>query len=385
MGGTMIHKFLLRFSGFAAAFTALLPLNATAYDCANECPNQFCLDVDYLYWQIQDSPKIIPLVIEQPLVDGPFTVVLGGKKITNDWHSGAKISLGYWFDTFERLGVEGSYFFLGENSKSSSFTSNANGSPRLRVPYFNVTTGLPDSTALATPGLYQGSAILKTSDWMQGAELNIVKEICPINFTTFKVLAGFRYWNLDDNLKFSANSPLISPPSVYFNQDKFNTQNNFYGGQIGASFNQCFLSSFFVDIKGKVALGAMCQQSTIKGYFQTNEFTGSVETFEGGYFALPTNIGNRSQTCFAVIPELNLNIGCQITDCLSIHVGYTALYVSNVLRASKQMSSDVNPTQSANIEFTPTPVLVGAPSPQAKFKSSSLWIQGVNAGLDYIF
>ncbi len=390
----MLEKYLLSIFSFAAAFMALSPLQAQMYtdacddfsccDPCSTCQNRFWLEADYLYWQVQNSPKVIPLVIEQPVVNGPFDVVLGGKKIRNDWHSGARFALGGWFDECKSLGVEIDYFFLGKNSKHSDVASDANGSPRLRVPYFDVTTDLPASSALATPGVFRGAASLKTSNRMQGAELNIVKTIPSTDCSNFKVLAGFRYWNFEDDLTFSVNSPLVVIPTVYNYRDKFRTQNNFYGGQIGACFERNF-SCFFFDVKGKVALGAMRQKSIIEGRFQTNEFTGSVETFAGGFFALPTNIGHHKKTRFSVIPELNLNVGCHITDNLRIHLGYSVIYASKVLRASKQMSKRINPTQSANIEFTPTPVLVGEASPKAELRSTGLWAQGLNVGLDFTF
>lgn len=273
---------------------------------------------------------------------------------------------------------------MGRNSKKSSITSDENGSPRLRVPYFNVITGLNDSSALATPGVFRGSAVLKVSNKMQGVELNILKDIHLCNGSSFRMLAGFRYLNFEENLRFQANSPIIVMPSIYNYADKFSTQNNFYGAQIGGCYELCF-SSFVVDVKAKVALGAMYQKSNIQGAFHTNEFTGFVETFEGGYFALPTNIGHHKKVRFSVIPELNLNMGYLITNNFNIHLGYSVLYVTEVLRASKQMSSNLNPTQSANIDFTPTPVLVGEASPKAKLRASSLWAQGVNVGLNFIF
>lgn len=388
----MFQKTLLRMLGCLSAIATIFPIQTQAYDacydyCCDPCSDyldRFWFSADYLYWQIQDSPKIIPLVIEQPVVNGPFDVVLGDKKIKNDWHSGGRFEIGYWFDSCKNLGGEINYFFLGTRTNRSKVTSDENGVPRLRVPFFNVFTGLPDSVALATPGIFRGSAFLKVSDSMQGAELNLVGADlwgCPSNV---KFLAGFRYWNYEDKLVFFANSPFIPTPTIYNNRDKFSTQNNFYGAQLGIDFSQQYCS-FFFDIRGKIALGAMCQQSTIRGRFQTNEFTGSLQTFEGGYFALPTNIGKHKKTRFAVIPEINLNVGYLFTDCFALHVGYTFLYASHVARAPKQITNRINPTQSANLEFNPTPVLEGAPLPTGKIKSSSLWTQGANVGIDLIF
>lgn len=391
-----MRKKVLQMLVFITASVALMPLQAESYSSSDECEDacdnytccevcqkQFWLEADYLYWQIQGAPKVIPLVIQQPTVGGPFDVVLGGKKTKNDWHSGGRFALGYWFDAEKSLGAEVNYFFLGKNTKHSRVTSDENGSPRLRVPFFNVLTGSAASSALATPGIFRGSAALKVSHKMQGAELNILKNMCYCAWD-FVGFAGFRYWNFEDNLSFFANSPVIPVPTVYNYQDKFSTQNNFYGAQIGGCYRHCF-SSFFIDVKAKIALGAMCQKSNIEGVFHTNEFTGSVQTFEGGFFALPTNIGHRKKTRFSVIPELNLNLGYQITHCVSLHVGYSVLYATEVLRASRQMSSRLNPSQSANIDFTSTPALVGEPSPKAKLRANSLWAQGVNVGVDFRF
>jgi len=355
------------------------------YDCYDPYCNRFWFDADYLCWKIKNSPEPVPLVINQPVSGGAFTTVLGDKQIDLGWRSGAKFALGYFFDDNQALGAEVNYFFLLKESKKHTVSSDANGSPRLRVPFFDVQTGLEDSSALATPGLYRGTAILKVDNMMQGAELNILGAFpsCDCNMK-FGLLAGFRWWNFDEHLKFLANSPIISPPSIYNYADKFRVENNFYGGQIGASFDYKYCA-FYFNLKGKVALGAMCQKTVVDGFFTTNEFTGLSETFTGGFFALPTNIGSHKKTRFSVLPELDVNVGYQFTENFSIRVGYSVLYVSNVLWAGKQIDRNINPSQSANIDFTPTPLLVGEPSPKPRTKSEGLWAQGFNVGLEFQF
>lgn len=367
----------------------LMALSGHSYgdwnDTCDPCCNRFYVDADYLYWKIKDSPDPVPFVIEQPIVDGPFTTVLGDKKIDLGWRSGAKLALGYWFDDSRCLGAEVDYFFLAKKSKKFFVTSDETGSPRLRVPFFNVLTDLEDSSALATPALYRGSALLKIDNEMQGAELNMVGIVpsCDCN-TKIGFLAGFRWWQFNEHLKFFGDSPMINPPSVYNYEDKFQVQNNFYGAQIGASFDYNYCS-FFFNLKGKVALGAICQKTVINGFFATNEFTGATETFTGGFFALPTNIGSHKKTRFSAIPELDVNLGYQFTECFGVRIGYSVLYVTNVLWAGKQIDRNINPTQSANIDFTPTPVLVGEPSPTPRTRTEGLWAQGFNVGLEFQF
>ena len=71
--------------------------------------------------------------------------------------------------------------------------------------------------------------------------------------------------------------------------------------------------------------------------------------------------------------------------CLRIELGYTFLYASRVLFATRQLNRSLNPTQSAAIAYTPTPQLTGAPAPEPLFKTSSLWIQGLNVGLEFVY
>jgi len=382
---------LLTLFTLTIVLSALQPMQGQAYTYpySNQKKETYCertwVNADYLYWKIKDSPEPVPLVVEQPVVNGPAETILGRKEIDTDWRSGARFALGYWFDNSQCLGIEANYFFLGQQAKKHTVSSDENGSPRLRVPYFNVTTGEEDSSALATPDLYRGTGVLKLNNRMQGAELNVLM-ILPTSDCAMHLgfLIGLRYWNFDENLKFFANSPIISPPSIYNYYDKFNVQNNFYGGQIGADFEYSYCS-FFLNIKGKLALGGLCKETTINGRFQTNEFTGATEKFAGGFFALPTNIGRHRKTRFSVLPEVDLNIGYQVTDCLSVQLGYSILYVTDVIYAGKQIDRNINPSQSANIDFTPTPNLVGEPSPKAKMRTEGLWAQGFNAGLEFKF
>ena len=169
------------------------------------------------------------------------------------------------------------------------------------------------------------------------------------------------------------------PDDVFNSTDKFKTNNNFYGGQIGVSFDY-WLNRFFIQLKGKAALGANCGSVKIRGSFRTNEFDtvmaeGPAQTIEGGIFALPSNIGRHNKTFFCALPEVDLNIGFFVLKCLKLQAGYTFIYASNVLWAASQMDRDLNYTQSAVLEYTPTPELVGKARPRPLHKSRCLWVQ----------
>jgi len=136
----------------------------------------------------------------------------------------------------------------------------------------------------------------------------------------------------------------------------------------------------FIDAKAKIAIGAIRETIEIKGAFNTTKF-GSAQTFPAGYFALPTNHGWFSRTKFAAIPEVKVNLGYDVSDYLSFQIGYTFLYVTNVIRAG-QIDRNINPTQAPAITGIPSTTLVGPASPKPKHKTSDFWAQGINIGLE---
>jgi hypothetical protein len=245
---------------------------------------------------------------------------------------------------------------------------------------------LESSTFLAFPGRFSGVETLTVSNSMQGAELYASKPLTCLNGWNMDVFGGFRYLNFNEKLKLFQTSPNLDPPDVYFLTDHFKMDNNFYGGSFGVNaLYQCDCLMF--NVKAKIGLGAICQSSKINGSFTSNDFTadGSVATYDGGLYALPSNSGTKKRTQFSVIPEVELNMGYNVTECLALTLGYNFLYVTNVLRAPNQLSRYINPTQSVSWAGTEDLVLVGEPEPKHRLKSSNMWVQGVNVGLVYVF
>lgn len=356
----------------------------------------YWFNAEYLYWKIQDANKVIPLVVEGSTSPGDGSilvpgreVVIGDEKIESKWRSGGRFTFGFMCPNMCDVGIEASYFFLGKSStKKSVFSSGEPGSPYLGFPYINSNTGLETSLNIATPGSFGGLASLKVSNSLQGAELYASMPLTCFNGWNMNAFGGFRYLNFNEKLDFYVNNPFIDPVlnDVFFTNDRFKMDNNFYGGSLGVNaLYQCNCLMF--NLKAQVALGAMCQSSKIRGNLEANDFTNytTVESYNGGYLALPSNSGTKKRTQFSVIPEVELNVGYNVTECLALTLGYNFLYVTNVLRAPNQLNSTVNPTQSSLYEFIPDPVLVGDPQPQHRLKSSDMWVQGVNVGLVYTF
>lgn len=360
------------------------------YDC---CGGRYWVDLEYLYWQVQEAPRLIPLVVEGPVTPDGFpiykqpgtTVVLGDKKIQEHWRSGGRFSLGFW-GCEACAAVEFNYLFLAKTSFKKRIASEG---AFWAVPFIDSNTNAESSIAIAVPGSFDGTAVLKGSNSFQGAEINsIMRPCCCCNEENFELFGGLRYINFSERVIFNTSSPFINPllNNIFFTKDKFRVDNNFYGGQLGFTLkNSC--GPLFIKLKTKLAFGAICHAAHIHGDLYLNDFTGFtfVQHFKGGYFALPSNSGHHDQPRFSVVPEVELNIGYQVTRGLKLYAGYNFLCIGNVARASNQMKRRINPTQSPLYMYTPLPLPLGELRPSKKLKLTNMWVQGINIGLELLF
>ncbi len=357
-------------------------------------PDGLWAELDYVSWKIKDSPNVIPLVVRGPVVpDGSPTynqpgtkVVLGNKEISNDWRPGARFTAGYWFDPQLCYGLVSSYFFIAaEQRQHCIFSSGRAGSSFLTIPFFDTNLDAESSVTIARPGAFMGEASLKLYQRMQSWDLNAATTYYSSCTTYMQLLGGFRYWDYIERLKFNTSSPYIppNPSDIFQTKDRFYVRNQFFGGQIGAELDYFYRGLVF-DLKGKVGLGALYQATDIHGKLLTNDFNGfgAPITYNGGYFALPSNIGHNRRTVLAVLTDISANIVYPVTDCFGLRIGYSFFAVSDVLRAAKQMSRRINPTQSAAIAYTAAPSLEGPAKPKAHMRTEWLWAQGISVGFD---
>lgn len=403
------------------AFLACLTIGGFAQE-----PSAFCFEAEYLLWSIKKNPLPVPLLTtasdSDPLpgaIGQPGThVVLGKNHFHMGWMNGFRVIAGGSVSTHFK--VEGSYFLLPTVTKKRSFnTSGEPGSRNFAVPIFDVTgvcglDGIPGETIFILPGPlsgepgFVGKFDLRISSRLQGAELNDLYQLFEVNRFHLDFLSGIRWFQLHESLVFRANTHTaanVSFPAGFFNfSDRFITSNNFLAAQLG--FDGQYLGKRWMaggEIKG--ALGAVLEQTTIKGSSRTSggnlffETKGTAHTtLPGGIFAEPTNRGKHQRSPFAYAFEAHVSAGYKIIRNLGINVGYTFFWLSKVLRPGKQIDRKINTTLTALADASrstvgtgPGPIsigtLSGAPSargpkkPRAPFKTSSFYAQGLEVGV----
>lgn len=333
----------------------------------------FWIEADYLLWTVKGD-KLPPLVSTGNL-GAPGTVVLFGDSAVNDrWRSGAQIKAGYWFDPQHSWGIEGSAF--GLQNASTAFSAGSNGSQTLARPFFNVVTGTQDSVIIASPAIGSGQISINETSRLWGAGVALRKEICASCAGRISALVGYRFLRTTDDLTIATNqqgnNPFIGLFSVAAT-DQFATGNDFHGLDLGLT-GETRYGAWTLEWLGKVAVGANHSAEQINGATTIAAGGGAPATFPGGLLALPSNMGSFSQTRFAVVPEVALKLGYQVTSQLRIHAGYDFLFWSNVVRPGNVIDTGINVSQ------IPPGAPAGASRPLPHLEGSDFWAQGIDLG-----
>jgi hypothetical protein len=131
---------------------------------------------------------------------------------------------------------------------------------------------------------------------------------------------------------------------------------------------------FSAGLLGLVALGSTHQVVDINGS-STLAGTGAIAgTNPGGILTQPSNIGRHTQDEFAVVPQVQLKLGCDLTRWLRATVGYDFLYWNQVVRPGDQIDRSIDVSQAD-----------GGPAasrPAALFNRTDFIAHGVSFGLE---
>lgn len=246
-----------------------------------------------------------------------------------DTEAGARLMLGRRLDN--DLAIEGGYFGFQEWNDSIRATGNNN----LR---------LPGDLALATFDFLDADIMqVDAESQLHNAELNLAKQLGWI-----EVLAGFRYFQLDDYLNINAED-FQNGTSDYF----IASRNHLYGGQIGTRITQ-ELERF--ELRCTTKAGLFGNDSSQHSYVADFDNT----------FVLRNTDPSQGQTAF--IGEVNVEGILPITKSLRLRGGYNLLWVEGVGLAADQLDFSDTPTSGETLN-----------------SRGGVFFYGANAGLEAIW
>jgi len=362
--------------------------------------------MQYLNWQMDgvDAPAFVTtspdgtVQNESGVLGFPDTTILfGNQSFHGEGRSGGRLTAGYWLSSDDVFGIE--FDAWGLEDSTASYFANSDGSPILARPYFNTfpEVGDPgqDSSIIARPNTIKDFPFfgdqevdlagnigidLRSRVWSGGAAIRDILTLGgPQANWRVDYMLGYRYFDLSETATFNE---VIVPTGGGFaaganfvGRERFSADNYFNGGELGLASRYQF-GCFTAEAVGRVALGNMHQKASISGRTTFNDGLGETATVSGDFYAQPTNIGQYRQDKFTVIPELTLNLHYHITPQVRILAGYSAVYVSNVVRAIDQIDTNLN-QQRFWMETGP-----GPPDPQFVFRTSEVLLHGVNGGIE---
>ncbi|MCA9168181.1 MAG: BBP7 family outer membrane beta-barrel protein [Planctomycetales bacterium] len=344
--------------------------------------------VDYLLWWMQGE------AINTLATDPNGNSVLGGNRLNDDARSGVRVRGGYNFDCDALCGVMVDYWSLGSHTETAAISNGAaNG---LLFPFTDMDLTLPSNQingcvcldllvgTAATLPLNSLSVASQSQIWSGSGLLRgrLYSSYCcqdgcgccpSFKRNGFRVdgLFGYRYLDLDESMVI--NSSLSPATGVITGVDRFATDNDYHGVDFGiVGEREC--GRWSLEAVGRCGLGINRQTLMVSG--SGNRL--------GGVFAQTTNIGTFQHDAVTVIPELNLTAGYALTPNIRARCGYTFLWLSNVLRPAKQIDTRID---GRFLNATVAQPIVNPPAffPAQRFETESVWLQGLNFGLEAWF
>ncbi|MCA9266448.1 MAG: BBP7 family outer membrane beta-barrel protein [Planctomycetales bacterium] len=354
---------------------------------ASACrPSNFWIGTEYLLWWTKGM-SAVPLVTTSP--DGTAqaqagvlpdaTTLFSNERLGNDARSGGRFSFGRWLDPCQQTALELSYLFLEE--ETTRFSASADDATIIARPFLNTVTNQEISRLIVFPNLVDGTVSVQAETSFQAAEALIRRVAVETSESQIDYLLGYRYAGLKGRLAITESTTGLADPvdGVEIDLfDRFHTDNDFHGGQLGLRYVQQPHAPWTLELVGKFALGGTHSRATIAGQTVTTSPTGDTSTAAAGLLAQGTNSGNFEDDQFSTITEIGLKVRRQYCG-FTATFGYSFLYWSDIARAVDQIDRGINVTQ------VPPGTLDGDPRPAFEFQKTDFWAQGLNFGLEYLF
>ncbi len=366
--------------------------------CGSDCAPGVWVNIDYLIWWMKAAPAPGPLATTGSLLDPrpgalgqPGTrSVFGTSDIGNNPFNGLRLQAGTWIDEARSIGYEGSLFTLEHRRNFEGISSNSLGSPLLARPGFNIQSGQEEALPISIPNSLAGALTAASSTRFSGWDANVAFN--GTDSANFRAdgLVGFRALYLAESLTIAdsvtaladqgANPAALRKGESRSTLDRFGTNSNFWGGQIGGRLT--WVSDRWITTAVvKLALGVTDEIAQVQGLTSAKNNNGG-GAIPAGILANYGSSGSYFTNQFAVVPEFNLNLSYRVTQNVSLRAGYTFLYWSDVVRPGNVNAHAVNP---ALVPSLPTFGAGPLTPTRAVVDSTDFWTQGLNLGVEFRF
>lgn len=333
------------------------------------------------------GPNVPPLVTtsiagtdtsDAGILGDPRISTLFSGRVTDDLRAGLRVGAGYLFDPEYGRGIEADFLFLG--SQSSRFSATSDAFPILARPYIDANTEDPQAVLIAHPDQSTGSVTIDAkSGNYYAVHLDTTERIWNRGATNVSCLFGYRYGHYDDSLLFQQTIvPNALPGTTIVSRGAFRARNDFNGLDLGLRAEHSW-NNVTLNLLGRFSVGHLRREVNIQGR-QTTTVGGVPSTAVGGVYALESNIGTHRDDDFVVWPELGGMLNWQVRSNVRVHLGYTAIMLNQIARASDQIDFTVNPEL-----FPPASPVADPLRPRFNRDLTDVWVHTLNLGVDFLF
>jgi hypothetical protein len=311
---------------------------------------------EFLYWELKDPKARGYLLHTQRLVDGTVASFGGFHTATPDNRDevGFRLTAGRRINDLVSVEVGG--YWVNPTAHPVQLLDN--------VALLNGGTLVEDNVSLA-PGITPTGGAALAGEALTLAELMYELENHGIEANTRVLLynspklvvdglGGIRWIDHLENFDIQMAGATVG--SIH---EAFHAKNTLLGGQVGSEVR--YNVHEYISLHGLVKFGAT---ANIQDMIVRGPFPG------GGRFTGPGNLGGIDQTHFAAVFDLGTKIVFHLTPNLRANMGYSALWISDVIRPLDQLD---------------LPNSVAGGSPTLTPRSDTLWMTGFHAGLELSF
>ncbi|MFM1902412.1 MAG: hypothetical protein RLZZ440_312 [Planctomycetota bacterium] len=274
------------------------------------------------------------LVMTRTLPAGAATMqpLAGSQLMTSDadfgWPGGVDLHIGRWFGDRQQHAVELIYWGVYQMGSSATLAAGPPGIDAIpQAPGASV-GGIPASAFLTNAAQQE----ITRADVINDVEINWIyslwdrPEFLPRErAVNLMWLAGFRFFQVNDQLTLTTGS---GDPAIGAIDFGVATNNNIFGGQVGAKFDWRFLPRLRFNVVPKFMIGgnAITNTSSLAGA------NGTQATFAGGVPARAySELG-----VFSWLGSVDTGIAWDVTEHWSLWMGYRVVGVGNIAQADAQ-------------------------------------------------
>lgn len=251
----------------------------------------------------------------------------------------------------------------------------------LSRPFIDAETGLPDAQIIRYPGIATGNFSANYQRELWGFDPTLYSCLWGCEGRNLECFIGYRYLNLDDSLTldevvYPLEDPLIIEGTSLTVRDRFKAANDLHLIPIGLDWDQ-FGDLWGLSLRGGVGFGVVDQVVKINGSTRVDvpDDPDSPTIYEGGFYALSSNIGRHDRTRFAWVPQLTGSLQRRLGETWVVKVGYQLTYLNDVVTAPGQIDTVID------TNLLPPPDPAGGLRPRVPFRSEGLLIHGLHVGL----